>query len=375
MQKVLLMMLFGVSIASTATANFSTNFFHQIAKNKSDENFVLSADSLESVLLMLQYGATGSTQRELSLALCGKSKPCSIETQNAPENYLAANAVWLQTGLAIKPEYRTKIEKQFHGDIETVDFKNNTPQAIKQINNWADKNTQGMIKEVVGPRDIDIKTAMVLANALYFQGFWPEQFDVKNTSDREFTLINGQKTQVPTMMKNDVYFVAKQNNTQLIGLPYRDSHLEMLVLTPEDPKKFKKFVQTLTKETIHSLVAAQQKTKATLYLPKFSINSSYSDLKPNLQALGIRKVFTTAAELNNITDQAPLQLSKVLQKAVIQVDEKGTKAAAVTTGVVIFGSAAPQNLTVDHPFVFAIYDQKSHKIPFMGQVINPGTKS
>lgn len=380
MQKIVITTLFGLCSVSTTlpsfalnkTETFSSKIFQQIAKEKSQENFVLSGDSIASVLMMLQYGASGATQKELSMALCGKTQLCESDALNSHKNYLAANAVWIQQGIPINPQYRTDIEKKFHGDIETVNFKKNKNLAVKQINAWAKKNTEGMIDEVLKSSDLTVGTAMVLANALYFQGFWPTQFDADKTRDHEFTLLSGQKNNVPTMEKEDQYFVANQNNTQLIGLPYRDSDLEMLVLMPENPKEFQTFVQALTNKTIESLVNAQATTKATLYLPKFSVATSYKDLVPNLQALGIRQVFTDQAELNKITTKESLYLSKVLQKAVIQVDEKGTKAAAVTTGVVMRAvMMQPKILEVNRPFVFAIYDQKTHKIPFMGQVVNP----
>nr|MDQ2993656.1 serpin family protein [Pseudomonadota bacterium] len=324
------------------------------------------------VLMMLQYGATGTTLRELSMALCDKTQPCENAAPNTHKDYIAANAVWVQEGLVLNPQYRSDIEKKFQGDIESVNFQKNSDLAVEQINAWAKKNTKGMITEVLKSSDINSGTAMVLANALYFQGFWPTQFDTQKTMDQEFTLLNGQKKNVPTMTKEDQYFVANINHTQLIGLPYRDSDLEMLVLMPENPKKFKVFVQSLTTKTINALVAAQASTKATLYLPKFSIESSYNDLTPNLQALGIHKVFTPQAELSKITDKKSIYLSKVLQKAIIQVDEKGTKAAAVTTGVMMRAvMMQPTILRVDRPFVFAIYDQKTHQFPFIGQVVNP----
>ena len=219
--------------------------------------------------------------------------------------------------------------------------------------------------------NIDPMTAMVLANALYFQGFWPSEFDVKKTTDHDFSLLDGKIVSVPTMVKKDHYFQAKKNNIQMVGLPYRDSQLEMIILMPEDPKKFQDFVRTLNTESIASLVSEQVSSEFMLLLPKFSISSSYSDLKSTLQALGIKKVFEPDAELKKINDKVPLLLSKVLQKAVIQVDEKGTKAAAVTAGIMLTRAVLENIVQINRPFVFAIYDQKTHQIPFIGQVVNP----
>ena len=360
----------GCRIPSQAEC-FTTQFFQQIVKDKSGQNFVVSGDSLASVLSMLEYGATGVTQQELSKALCGASTLCQGEGLKDHPGYLAANAVWVQHGLAIKPGYRADIEKRFNGDIASVDFQKNKTQAVQKINAWAKKNTKGMIDQIVKASDFNPMTAMVLANALYFQGFWPTEFDTKKTEKREFTLLNGQKVNVPTMMKKDNYFLAKHNNIKMLGLPYRDSNLEMVVLMPENPKKYSEFLKSLTTETIAALVTEQKKSELMLLMPKFSIASSYDDLKKNLQALGIKKVFEPNAELNNINDKVPLFLSKVLQKAIIQVDEKGTKAAAVTAGIVLTRAVLEENFQIDRPFVFAIVDQQSHKIPFIGQVVNP----
>jgi serpin B len=359
------------SATKSQTEIFTTRLFQQIAKDNSAQNFVISADSLAAVLQMLQYGATGETQQELSQALCDSSQLCHAEPLNKQAGYLAANAIWVQEGLAIKSSYSKEIQKRFKSEIETVNFQKNKNEAVKKINTWAKKNTKGMIEEILKPTDIDPMTALVLTNALYFQGFWPTEFDAKKTTDREFTLDNGKTISVPTMIKKDHYFQAKKNKIQMIGLPYRDSKLEMVILMPEDPKKFHEFAKNLSVETILSLVAAQEDSEAFLQMPKFSIASSYSDLKATLKLLGIKKVFEPEAELKNINDKAPLFLSKVLQKAVIEVNEKGTKAAAVSAGIVLTRAVLTPNLQVDRPFIFAIVDQQSKQIPFMGQVVNP----
>jgi serine protease inhibitor len=351
-------------------SSFSTDFFRLIAKDKRQQNFVLSGESLEVVLQMLQQGSSGLTQRELSQALCGQSQPCSIAAGNKL-GYQAANAVWVQQGLVIKSGYQTDLKSQFHSEILSANFQKDPSAAVKQVNSWAKKNTAGMITEILQLSDIDTNTAMILANAIYFQRFWPTAFDPKNTTNVEFQLLNGKKTSVPTMSKKDHYFSATQNGVRMIGLPYRNSSLEMLVLMPEEAKKFPQFVSSITSQTINSLLAAQHDIELTLFMPKFSITSFFSDLKSTLQSMGIRKVFTQSAELDKISTNPPLSLSKVLQKAVIIVDEKGTKAAAVTAGIVVMRAVMPMMFRVDRPFVFAIVDQKTHKIIFMGQVVNP----
>ncbi|MBX9586307.1 MAG: serpin family protein [Gammaproteobacteria bacterium] len=361
-----------LAFAMTASAkDFSVNFFQKIAHHKSTENFVLSGTSLEAVLLMLQEGALGDTQRELSMALCGSSKACQ-NVVSKQKDYDVANAIWVQQGLVIKPNYLDTIKKRYQGEILSADFQKNALKAVEQVNQWANTNTHGMIKDILQPSDVDKSTAMILANAIYFQGFWPVEFDVKNTANMDFTLLNNKKVSVATMTKKDDYFIANQNGIQLVGLPYRDSQLEMLVLMPEETKKFPDFIRALSNEKIQSLLGAQQKSEFTLFLPKFSISSSYTDLKATLQSLGIRTIFTTRADLSNINDQVSLSLDKVLQKAVIIVDEKGTKAAAVTAGIVMTRAVMPRMVHIDRPFVFAIVDRNSRDILFMGQVVNPG---
>ncbi len=354
----------------TQLTNFSVNFFQKIARDHAQENLVLSGTSLEAVLLMLQEGAKGITQQELSLALCGSSQPCQAVVSKQKE-YDVANAIWVQQGLEIKHDYLDVIKNRYQGDVLSADFEKNPTQAVERVNQWADKNTHGMIKDILQPNDVDKSTALILANALYFQGFWPVEFDVKNTSNLDFTLLNNKKIRVPTMNKKDHYYIANQNGIQLIGLPYRDSQLEMLILMPIEATQYTHFVQTLTADKIYSLLQSQQKTEFTLFFPKFSIASSYRDLKSTLQSLGIRTIFTAHADLGNINDKVPLNLDKVLQKAVIVVDEKGTKAAAVTAGIVMMTAVMPRTIRVDRPFVFAIVDNNTQDILFMGQVVNP----
>ncbi len=357
--------------ATSSTSNFAINFFQKIAQSHSQENFVLSGTSLEAVLLMLQEGARGNTQQELSLALCGSAQPCQKVTSKQ-KDYDVANAIWIQEGLTIKPDYLSTIKNRYQGEILSADFQKSPSKAAGQVNQWADKNTHGMIKDIIQPNDVDKSTAMILANALYFQGFWPVEFDASKTTNLEFRTLDNKKLNVPTMTKKDDYYVANQNGIQFIGLPYRDSQLEMVIMMPVENQSYSEFISSLTDEKIQALISAQQKTELTLFMPKFSIKSSYTDLKSTLQSLGIRTIFTTHADLTKINDQVPLSLDKVLQKAVIIVDEKGTKAAAVTAGIVMMTAVmTPRIIRVDRPFVFAIVDRNSRDILFMGQVVNP----
>lgn len=357
--------------ATSSTSNFAINFFQKIAQSHLQENFVLSGASLEAVLLMLQEGAGGNTQQELSLALCGSAQPCQ-KVISKQKNYDVANAIWIQEGLTIKPDYLSTIKNRYQGEILSADFQKNPSRAAGQVNQWADKNTHGMIKDIIQPNEIDKSTAMILANALYFQGFWPVEFDASKTENLEFATLDNKKVSVPTMTKKDDYYVANQNGIQFIGLPYRDSQLEMVLMMPVENKSYSEFVNALSAEKIQALVSAQKKTELTLFMPKFSITSSYTDLKSTLQSLGLRTIFTVRADLTKINDQVPLSLDKVLQKAVIIVDEKGTKAAAVTAGIVVMKAVLmPRIIRVDRPFVFAIVDRNSRDILFMGQVVNP----
>lgn len=358
-------------VANAATDTFGTRVFQLIAKTKANENFVLSGESLKTVLLMLQEGAAGVTQQELSQALCGSSKVCQAEVLQNQAGYQAANAMWVQQGFVINPDFRTQILQQYHGDVSSVDFVHHKSEAINLINAWANKNTQGMIPKILQSTDVDKNTALVLTNAIYFEGFWPVLFDEKQTTKLPFSLLNGKSVVVPTMVKEDNYFTAKQNNLELVGLPYRDSNLELLIIMPTDAKRFTDLATNLSADNIQALVAKQQQRKFMLTLPKFTIASSYPDLKSTLQALGIRKVFTTSADLTKINAKAPLNLSKVIQKAIIKVDERGTKAAAVTAAVVMTRAMMPMKVEINRPFIFAIFDQKSKQLIFMGQVVNP----
>nr|WP_019218262.1 serpin family protein [Legionella tunisiensis] len=160
----------------------------------------------------------------------------------------------------------------------------------------------------------------------------------------------------------------------MLQLPYLKSAIRMAVLLPKATHSVKEIQQALTQETFSQLLQNATNLKVLVSLPKFKLASTFNSLKQPLQQMGVIDAFSDKASFSNITTSA-LAISDIIQKAVIEVDEQGTVAAAATA-VVMFGAALQQPIqfNANHPFLFILYDTKSGIILFIGQVFNPQKK-
>jgi len=236
-----------------------------------------------------------------------------------------------------------------------------------------EKNTGGRIKNIVAGR-CPGDTKMVLANAIYFKGMWLRAFDAKATKPRAFHLSETGQSTVPMMGQEGEFEYQEGNGCQAVRLPYKGQRLGMYVLLPEPGSSVSNLLASLNPQSWRDQLLRQMASrKGNLVLPRFKLEYG-AELKPYLQALGMRLPFSQTADFSAMS-VASLYLSAVKHQSFVEVSEEGTEAAAATIGVMRMTMVRPQNrpfdMVVDRPFLFVIADRVTGTMLFLGVVFDP----
>ena len=284
-----------------------------------------------------------------------------------------ANALWGQKDYEFLKPFIRLGEKQYGGKLQSVDFTGATEKARRTINSWVEKQTNDMIKDLIGPGTLDAMTRLVLTNAVYFKGNWASQFEEDQTRDEPFTLLSGGKVQVPMMNQKAEFGYTETDKLQVLEMPYVGEELSMAILLPKKMDGLGQLEEDLSAEALTRWLAGTRKRDVIVTIPKFKMTHKFS-LESVLRAMGMTDAFSQAADFSGMTGRRDLFLSAVIHQAYVDVNEEGTEAAAATGGVMTLTSMMPDRVPVfraDHPFLFLIRDKTSGSILFFGRVTNP----
>jgi len=366
---------------AAANTDFAFDLFGQIAHEQPDANIFISPFSVSTVLQMIDNGAAGATKQEMEHVLHTDSLPTNTlnaacqslnQSLNSQANVILelANAVWYKQGISLKPGFISANKEFFQAELGAVDFGN--PQSAQTINNWANESTHGKIQQVVS-WPFEPATRLVLANAIYFKGKWERPFDKKETKPHAFYLAGGGEKQVLTMWQHGHFDYQRGIGFQAVRLPYTGRRLWMEIFLPDTGSSLVKLLARFnTPSERNKLLEDFFEQDGTLALPRFKLEYNVK-LNNSLQALGMKRAFHDA-DFSAMSDK-PLELSEVKQKSYIEVNEEGTEAAAVTTGlmraVAMERPVNPFEMIVDRPFFFVIQDSQTQSILFMGVVYDP----
>ena len=368
---------------------FALELYRKLARTPG--NLFCSPYSVEAALAMVAAGAAGRTRDELvavlgddplahhealRTALAKRSEPTSSEAALAkhmsspPELYgcqlSIANALWHQAGYPIATPYVAAMRDRLGAEVRAVDFAGDTAGAVRDVNAWAAQATRDRIREVVS--SLPSFTRVLLANAVYFKARWAEQFLERATRPLPFSTAAGERVDVPTMQLGGYFSYAKLSAVEVIELPYSGGAIAMLVLVPVRGglADFERVVD------LARVATALTSRRVNLRMPKFRVESSFM-LGDPLRELGIVDAFSPRADFAPVSSEPGFALSDVVHKTYVDVDERGTEAAAVTMPMLV-GAGPPRDIVemhVDRPFVFAIVDKPTNTILFMGRVEDP----
>jgi serpin B len=281
------------------------------------------------------------------------------------------NSVWHRIGFTLEDPYVSEVERDFLARVEALDF--DDPAAADVINGWVDEATDGLIEAIVDP-PIDPLTMAFLINAIYFEGQWTTRFDPTRTRSGDFARPDGSTVSVPFMWMSDRAFpYASTPAYQAIDLPYGGEAFSMTVLLPSGDASVEDLIESLDADAWAGIISGMGERELMVGLPKFRLEYGKT-LNGVLQALGMGVAFDPAAadfsRMHRDALNLQLHISAVKQKAFVEVDEEGTRAAAVTS-VEVGITSAPPSFVADRPFVFAIRERLSGTLLFTGVVRDP----
>ena len=354
---------------------FALNLFRTQAGMDSK---VVSPLSVSFLMAMLANGADSTTKDEILSTVAGDKSLSVAELNDTYAAFLRmaangdklttiniANYIALNKGFKLKSTYAGTVGSKYAANVENLDFA--SPKALKHINQWCSDKTCRMIPSIIdrlNPSDV-----AVLLNAIYFNGSWTHQFPKKNTRLENFQGYTRDIKKVDMMHQERKFFYADNSRFAAVELPYGNGQYSMTVLLPNEGVSINDMMKQLTAGEFAKLQQQMSECIVDLKLPRFSTTTNVS-LNAPLSALGAKTMFTSSADFSGMAD-AGVFVSAMLQKAKIEVSEEGTKAAAVTAGVIALTALHEQPRHVKfhakRPFVYTINEKNSNAILFVGQ--------
>ncbi|KAK2391616.1 serpin-ZX [Trifolium repens] len=384
------------SITNQTNVSFSIANHLFSKQSHQHKNIVLSPLSLQVVLSIIAAGSEGPTQQQVLEFLQSKSTDhlnyfasqlVSVVLSDAgPAGgplLSFADSVWVQQTLSLLPSFKEIVSNDYKANLSSVDFINKAVEVTQEVNLWAEKETNGLIKEILPPDSVNSQTRLVFANALYFKGAWTEKFDASKTEDYDFHLLNGSSVKVPFMTSKKKQFIRAFDGFKVLGLPYKQGgdkrQFSMYIFLPDEKDGLSTLVEKVASESellAHKLPLEKVEV-GEFRIPKFKISFGLetSDI---LKELGVVLPFSggglTKLVDSTVTGQN-LYVSDIFHKSFIEVNEEGTEAAAATAATVLLRGimSAPTRLdfVADRPFLFLIREDLTGTIIFVGQVLNP----
>lgn len=287
-----------------------------------------------------------------------------------------ANKIFIRKGVKVKQRFLENLKKHFNSSVSAIDT-TKSANAARTINKWIENNTGCKLKDVVKANMITESTRMLIINAIYFKAKWKIPFNKNYTKDEKFFMPGNKTVQVQTMHLFKQVLLTELGNlkTKAIRLPFQGDKVVMDILLPDDRDGLAELETKLSSVDVALLVKEKAVNREVkIKLPKFSFETEIELNKP-LEKLGIKTIFQPGG-LNGMSTES-LQADQIVHKAVIEVDEEGTEAAAVTVATIVAVSARPPptNFIADHPFLFLLKEASTGLIIFRGKVNNPLSKS
>lgn len=365
--------------------DFAIGLYRQISGNEG--NLIFSPYSISLAMAMLYAGAAGETQKEISDVFNFPIPQDSLHPLfNALDLVLAsrgkgakgldgdgfrlciANQLFMQDGFHVIAQYLDTLALYYGTGVGILDFINKPDESASTINRWIEDKTGGLMKDIVNKESIR-NVRLALVNTIYFNAAWDKIFDESNTNKRDFFPEDAPAVQVNMMHQTGAfpYFIGEEYSA--IELPYDGNELSMLVIMPE-ASGMSTFEENLTPEVMNGIIGSLNTDRVMLSLPKFKYSSASLDLGQILTAMGMPEPFNMEADFSGITGAKNLNINNIIHKAFIDVNEKGTEAAAVTV-IGVGATCLPDEINVNRPFIFIIRDISTHTILFMGRVSKP----
>jgi serpin B len=369
--------------AAVAGSNdFAIDLFRSVSRTESG-NLFTSPWSLRVALAMTYAGASQETAIEMDETLRfpevddreihqGMSRSIQdLTVADAKYRLSIANRLWAQRDFDLLPGFERITAEYYFAPVSRVDFRL-PAEARAEINTWTGEQTDGAVKDLIPEGILSDRTRLVLSNAIHFKGDWESAFPEESTSDAPFYLSSTETTMVPLMHRQSRFEYARDEDVQVLKLPYVGGNLSMIVFLPHARDGLRAFEEGFDVSCYRKLTARLSPALVDAYLPRFRLESTLR-LDKALKSMGMILAFDPdRADFSRITGRRDLYLFAALQKAVVEVNEQGTEAAAGSAAVLnTRAMIMPTQFRADHPFLFAITENATGTILFIGRLSNP----
>jgi serine protease inhibitor len=370
--------------STSPDVRFAFRLFRELVRKDDVSNVFFSPSSVMLCLTLVHELASGETRQAMANALEIASldvAQLAAEIERLKAAFRArtdaevsfANSLWFGRHAQITDELAARLRGLYESELTTLDFA--SPDATPIINGWVNTKTKGRISRIVN--QISPLSALVAVNAVYFKGNWVDPFQRQFTRDAPFTTAVGQTNPLPMMLQSGTYLYYEDERLQMAALPYK-GNLSMYVVLPSQAVDGRQFPQTVTSGSWESWLTGAKRMEGTIQLPRFKVDYG-GQLKTALTSLGMERTFDEhRAEFEPVqTDLPPIWIDQVIHRALAEVNEEGTEAAAVTAVVMRAGAAMKQKvphrftMIVNRPFLLVIRDEATKAILFMGWIGDP----
>ena len=363
-----------------ANGGFGFDIFKELTAEDKDSNVFISPLSILLALGMTYNGAVGDTNLAMAEALGFNEFDLeelnsgfhdllvSIMNADSDIELSIANSIWYKLGYGVNQDFIDRNEKYYSSEVNEIDFTGSG--ALDTINGWIEDATKEKIKKMLDVIPPD--AVMYLINAIYFKGDWTSPFEESMTVDDDFYLLDGTTKTVPMMSQEGNFAYFDGDNFSAAKLPYGEEKMAMYIILPDEGVELDSVIESLNEESWDGIRQSFYGTEVSLVMPKYKMEYGIKILNDVLINLGMGIAFGAEADFSGISPG--IFISQVLHKAVIEVNEKGSEAAAATVVEMVESAMEPTEIVefiVNRPFFFMIGDDRSGSILFMGKVVEP----
>jgi serine protease inhibitor len=357
--------------------------FRRVVASAGEANVFFSPWSLETALCMTYNGAAGETQGAMANAMHldglslqrvnegGAGLQRSLLSPDTGVNLRLANSLWARQGVPFRDDFLERNRRYYGAEVVALDF--GARGASQRINRWVQESTGGKIDKIVSDV-IDPLTVLFLINAVYLEAGWQKPFSPSDTQKQPFHTSDGGAVQAPMMSVRWSFPYYRGEGLQAVQLPYGNGRMSMVILLPDAESSLDALLAALDAAHWERWMAAMQTAAGRVSLPRFRTETT-AMLNDALSAQGMAVAFDKdRADFSGMRPIPPrLYISEVKQKAFVEVDEKGTVAAAATVVEVAVAAALEDSFTfvADRPFLYAIVDGQTGVVLFMGVLRKP----
>ncbi|MHB1254204.1 MAG: serpin family protein [Candidatus Humimicrobiaceae bacterium] len=361
-----------------SNTGFALKIFKELSNEDRNINIFISPISISIAAAMAYSGARNQTKEEIAQALeftdftseklneSFKNLLLSMSDIDDMVELYVGNSIWYRKDFNVEKDFIDLTKNYYDASVYNVDFTGQ--DTAGRINSWVSEATQGKISKITDQDSLK-DAVMYLINAIYFKGQWKDKFKEENTAEDTFYLSGDSTKRILMMHNNEKYKYYKGEDFQMLRMPYGRDKAAMYVLLPDENVGIDEFIDSLSPDLLSKSITEASSFEVDLKFPKFKVEYGTKSLIEPFKKLGMINSFTGKADFSGIAPQ--MFISQIDHKAIIEVNEEGTVAAAATSFGMGATAARPIEFIVNRPFILMIIDDRTGNILFMGKITEP----